>query len=103
MVDTASLPAVLHTVSADVGCGVGRQAIAAALPMDAPLNFLVNNAGVGMPDKIQDIALYDFEQALATNVSYFSYRPLCPSPRVSILRLTHALISSPSALPSRLP
>ena len=59
----------LKTVAADVASAAGQQAVAAALPADEPLNFLVNNAGVGVPDKIENVSRQHFEDALAVNVT----------------------------------
>ena len=59
----------LRTVAADVASAAGQQAVAAALPADEPLNFLVNNAGVGVPDKIENVSRQHFEDALAVNVT----------------------------------
>ena len=61
--------AILKTVSADAASEAGHEAIAAALPADSPLHFLVNNAGVGVPDRIKDMSRHDFEEALAINVT----------------------------------
>ena len=69
---------MLKTVSADVSSRVGQEVIAEALPENTPLNFLVNNAGVGVPNNLEDISLQDFEQAMAINVCFPR-----PSPRAS--------------------
>ena len=62
--------AELKTVPADVSSDAGHAAVEAALPANAPLSFLVNNAGVGVPDKIENIDRRDFEHALAVNVRF---------------------------------
>mmetsp|Transcript_34455 Transcript_34455/g.77697 ORF Transcript_34455/g.77697 Transcript_34455/m.77697 type:complete len:174 (-) Transcript_34455:1476-1997(-) len=36
---------------------------------EATLALLVNNAAVGQPDRLQDVCLHDWEQALAVNVT----------------------------------
>lgn len=67
---TASLyPALIHTLQADISSEDGLKKILDFIPPSDVVKYLVQNAAVGVPDKIENVKRSDFELALAVNVT----------------------------------
>ncbi|EKX43105.1 hypothetical protein GUITHDRAFT_110832 [Guillardia theta CCMP2712] len=60
---------LISLTQSDIATSQGRRQVVELLKGEASLSFLVNNAAVGTPDRLQDITLQDFEEAMAVNVT----------------------------------
>ena len=65
---TAPVPEAVVTLECDIGCAMGRSALAQALPADAHISLLVHNAAIGDPSPIRTLDVAHFEEALRVNV-----------------------------------
>ena len=62
-------PDAIFPLAVDISTDEGQQKIFNAIPVDDSLKYLVQNAAVGVPSRIEDIKREDFEYALAVNVT----------------------------------
>eukprot|EP00933_Yihiella_yeosuensis_P061500 TRINITY_DN64322_c0_g1_i1.p1 TRINITY_DN64322_c0_g1~~TRINITY_DN64322_c0_g1_i1.p1 ORF type:complete len:257 (-),score=49.18 TRINITY_DN64322_c0_g1_i1:60-830(-) len=75
----AGHPEAIVAVACDIGTEEGRSKLLAALPGDAPVKLLVQNAAIGDPSPLASLDIAHFEEALRVNV-------------VAPLALTQALV-----------
>ena len=61
-------PSRVITVACDIGEKEGRQSFFSALPPDAAVAALVQNAAIGDPEDFEDLSVEHFEHALRVNV-----------------------------------
>lgn len=92
---------LVRPVVADISTPGGRRAVAAALPPDAVVNYLVQNAAVGLPSRLADLREEDFAAALAVNVTgpVFLVQTLLPRlrPGSRVLHIGTGLAHGPEA------
>lgn len=62
-------PENIVVLSADIATEHGRADIFNAIPPDDNLCFLIQNAAVGVPNKLEEIKCEEFEYAMAVNVT----------------------------------
>ncbi|EOD09137.1 hypothetical protein EMIHUDRAFT_248802 [Emiliania huxleyi CCMP1516] len=65
---SAPCPANVVTKACDISCADGRGALVAALPADAAVRLLVQNAAIGDPAPLGELCVEHFEAALRVNV-----------------------------------
>merc|ERR1711997_498426 len=62
-------PETIHPLSTDIATDEGIERISDAVPKNGDLMYLVQNAAIGVPGRLGEIELYDFEYAMAVNVT----------------------------------
>ena len=62
-------PENIHLLSVDIATKEGRTKIFSFIPESDAVKYLVQNAAVGVPSRLQDIKQEDFEYAFAVNVT----------------------------------
>lgn len=62
-------PDSIHTLAVDIATTEGQTRILDFIPESDAVKYLVQNAAVGVPSRLQDIQRDDFEYALAVNVT----------------------------------
>ena len=62
-------PDMIHPLSVDIATADGQKKILDFIPESDVVKYLVQNAAVGVPSRLQDIQRDDFEYAFAVNVT----------------------------------
>mmetsp|Transcript_89444 Transcript_89444/g.239751 ORF Transcript_89444/g.239751 Transcript_89444/m.239751 type:complete len:288 (+) Transcript_89444:19-882(+) len=65
----AANPETVRCVQADIATEAGRSSVLQAIPRDAAVGLVIQNAAIGDPGKLRDIDLGHFLEAMAVNVA----------------------------------